>query len=157
MKKLHVKFDCVVTDKNAEELLNASDVVLEEIFETALEAFDKGEYVANVKVCSVESRRTSVSYKIEYAYTEAVVVEVSQAPFCQRKYNVKYLDSNIQHRVGFNDITLDRKIFKASTAPQVGDVVKLRDRITRHNPMGFGGFAKPIICEVIKRSAMLNV
>lgn len=53
MKKIHIEFDCVVTDQNAKEIINA--VNLEGAFECALEIFGKEEYVCNIKSRTYET------------------------------------------------------------------------------------------------------
>lgn len=50
MKKLHFEFDAIVTDKDAEELLNCPEVIMEENIQFGLKIFDKCEYVDNLKI-----------------------------------------------------------------------------------------------------------
>lgn len=50
MKKLHIEFDLIVTDKTAEELTNAYEVCLTDNILQALEATDECEYIENFKI-----------------------------------------------------------------------------------------------------------
>lgn len=50
MKKLHVEFDLIVTDKTAEELAAAFDICLTDNILEALEATDECEYIENFKI-----------------------------------------------------------------------------------------------------------
>lgn len=50
MKKLHIEFDLIVTDKTAEELTNAPEICLTDNILDALEATDECEYIENFKI-----------------------------------------------------------------------------------------------------------
>lgn len=54
MKKLHIEFDCIVTDSIAQEILSAPCQNLENCFTEALEIYEKDSYLSNVKVTEPE-------------------------------------------------------------------------------------------------------
>lgn len=50
MKKLHIEFDLIVTDKTAEELMDAPDICLTDNILEALDATDECESIENFKI-----------------------------------------------------------------------------------------------------------
>ena len=50
MKKLHFEFDCIVTDKSYNEIMNAYEGCLEDNIAEALEITDECEYVENLVI-----------------------------------------------------------------------------------------------------------
>lgn len=57
MKRLHIEFDCYVTDKNARELLNTvPNICLEDNIACALEITDECEYVENLKITEKDGK-----------------------------------------------------------------------------------------------------
>lgn len=50
MKKLHIEFDLIVTDKTTEELMSIPDICLTDNILEALEATDECEYIENFKI-----------------------------------------------------------------------------------------------------------
>lgn len=50
MKKLHIEFDLIVTDKTANELMDAPEICLTDNILEALEATDGCEYIENFKI-----------------------------------------------------------------------------------------------------------
>lgn len=50
MKKLHIEFDLIVTDKTANELMDAPELCLIDNILEALEATDECEYIENFKI-----------------------------------------------------------------------------------------------------------
>lgn len=105
-------------------------------------------------------KQSERDYKFKYAYARAMVTYALSTPFSRGRWNVELLqDEAIKYNRNnqgsfdrtFKDVSLDKTVFKASNAPKLGDIVMLRSRITKHNPNGFGAFAQPIVCEVLKR------
>lgn len=56
MKKLHIEFDCIVTDKSAKELSDAPDICLCDNIAEALEITDECECVTNLKIIDCPCR-----------------------------------------------------------------------------------------------------
>lgn len=104
-------------------------------------------------------KQSERDYKFKYAYARAMVTYASSTPFSRGRWDTELLeDEAIKYNRNrgpidrtFKDVSLDKTVFKASNAPKVGDIVMLRSRITKHNPNGFGAFAQPIVCEMLKR------
>lgn len=100
-------------------------------------------------------KRLSVPRKTEYAYATAVVGHINKYASFNRKYSVKISEEDVQtYNISEYRVTMDvaRDVsINVADAPKIGDVVKLRGRKTKSNPTGFGCFANPVICEVIKR------
>lgn len=50
MKKLHIEFDLIVTDKTAEELTDAPEICLTDNILDSLDATDECEYIENFRI-----------------------------------------------------------------------------------------------------------
>lgn len=54
MKTIHIEVDCYVTDRTAQELMDAPDICLEDNIADALDITDECEYVHNIKITKLE-------------------------------------------------------------------------------------------------------
>lgn len=54
MKRLHFEFDCLVTDRDAQDLANASEICLQDNIMEALELYDSCENIFNFKMNELE-------------------------------------------------------------------------------------------------------
>lgn len=101
-------------------------------------------------------RNANRDNKAKYAYATGIVTWVSEHPFSRRDFIVRieqeYVEKyNITTHYNEYRIKLLYHCFNKDTAPRVGDTVRIRSRITKACPNGFGLFNAPYICEVIKR------
>ena len=54
MKKIHMEFDLIVTDRDAQDLFDASEVSLQDNIMEALEIYDECENIENFKMEEVK-------------------------------------------------------------------------------------------------------
>lgn len=54
MKKIHMEFDLIVTDRDAQDLFDVSEVSLQDNIMEALEIFDECENIENFKMEEVK-------------------------------------------------------------------------------------------------------
>lgn len=54
MKKIHIKFDLIVTDRDAKDLFDASETSLQDNIMEALEIYDECDDIENFKMYEVE-------------------------------------------------------------------------------------------------------
>lgn len=54
MKTIHIEFDCCVTDRTAQELMDAQNICLEDNVAAALDITDDCECVYNIKITKFE-------------------------------------------------------------------------------------------------------
>lgn len=54
MKKIHMEFDLIVTDRDAKDLFDASETSLQDNIMEALEIYDECENIENFKMYKVE-------------------------------------------------------------------------------------------------------
>jgi hypothetical protein len=54
MKTIHIEVDCHVTDRTAQELMDAPDICLEDNIADALDITDECEYVHIIKITKLE-------------------------------------------------------------------------------------------------------
>ena len=54
MKTLHVEFDLVVTDRDCDDILNASEISLQDNIMEALDVYDDCEDMMNFKISKIE-------------------------------------------------------------------------------------------------------
>lgn len=75
-------------------------------------------------------------HKVEYASVQGIVLEASDSPLCRRVYKVEY-EKDSKKEVGLFRLIGGK--FRVDTAPDVGDRVVLRHRLTKRttefNPM----------------------
>lgn len=130
----------------------------------------------DIKECSIEElkaelqlryaeerriRNANRDNKAKYAYATGIVTWVSEHPFSRRDWIVKISDEDIEkYNLGAyyskqRNMRLIYHCFNKDTAPKVGDLVRIRSRITKACLKGFGLFNTPYICEVIKRKEEL--
>lgn len=99
-------------------------------------------------------RRRETPYRAQYAYVTGTISDVSDDPFYRRRYELRIDDAdiekcNLRWRYRCHDIKLDSKRFRKENAPQIGDKVKVKSRISKQYPNGFGPFSRLIICDII--------
>ena len=121
-----------------------------------LKDYTTEELKAELKRRKIEEGREKLkNRKTEYAYVTATVKHIYKHALFNKKYLVEInkddLTTSCAYKFNYGvEVSIDKKI-KAADRPNVDDTVKLRSRITKDNPTGFGCFAHPKICEVIKR------
>ncbi len=54
MKKIHMEFDLIVTDKSAKELFDASEICLQDNIMESLDIYDEYEGIHNFKMYKME-------------------------------------------------------------------------------------------------------
>lgn len=57
MKKIHMEFDLIVTDRDAKYLFDASEISLQDNIMEALEIYDECEDIKNFKMYKVEEEQ----------------------------------------------------------------------------------------------------
>lgn len=57
MKKIHMEFDLIVTDKSAQELFDASEICMQDNIMEALDVYDECECIENFKMYKVEDEQ----------------------------------------------------------------------------------------------------
>lgn len=128
-----------------------------------LKDYTTEELKAELKRRATEERRLRSmgrSHKAEYTYARAVITSISKDNWLRREFRAKILDEdlacmdeNIRRR--YRDemrMNILRANFNKDTAPDIGDIVRIRSCKTNYNPSGFGLFSTPYIVEVIKRA-----
>lgn len=124
-----------------------------------LQDYTTEELRAELKRRDVEARRERAKNrdnKAKYAYATGVVCWASRDPYCRREYRVNICEED-RDKYKLPNYELHKRcypllsVIKATDAPQVGDTVTIRARVTKARPDGFSSFHTPSIVEVIKR------
>lgn len=118
-----------------------------------LQDYTTEELKAELRRRAAEERKARTAERrrmTEYNYAEGTVIHVSGTVFSRTTYDVK-LDEADAKRLGKSTVCSLRppKGVRRADAPEVGDRVRLKGRITRSDPTGFM-WGNAYIHEIIK-------